>query len=158
MDHSLAGHGVFRCPLLTESGALGLLADGAVTLLAVPAIIGMALRAFCLARILGRDAVAKQCILFGGDEPQMGGIDALAVPADVVNDHARCDVSHGLPVGDSMGSPVLAPEPEHSISIPIKRSHPMPASIGAPKDVAIEALKFPYGHAFHAGHYIPCLM
>lgn len=114
---------IFGQPFLPESPRLCPLTNRAIPLLAVDLVERMALFAVCFCSVLCTDGIGIfERVFSWRNKSKMGNIDAVAIPANMVNAHALRDVAIVRPPNNAMGTAGLSTEEELSITVFVESS------------------------------------
>ena len=99
-------------------------------LIRISRIVGMAIQAMRLASVYARRTLAPAQVFCLSDRFQMERVDALSVPAQMIELEPFADLAVGERPGNPMGGPVAAPEPELPVAIVHETAQPIPAVVG----------------------------
>lgn len=127
MDRSLAAREAssLGVPLRAQPLRFRCLADRAVSLLAVLAVVGMTLRAMDPSAIQrGGTARLAQGVVFGGGESEVAHVHARAITAGVMYDASVWDGSEGVEVCDAVSAAALSAELKVPVPVLVAVSRP----------------------------------
>jgi hypothetical protein len=142
----------FGLPLFLEPLVFLALADGAVALPTVDAIVGMALLAVCFLRIdvARRFGIARR-VLGHRDRIQVLGVHARAVSTGVIDDEAFWNRTVRQPQREAVCLSRGAAETQHPVSVAVLLSRPDQAVTDG-RAFRVEACQFGWCGVVHGGN------
>lgn len=137
MAHELDFQSVLSSPLSAKSLFLGRVTDRAVSLFPILSIKRMTLFAMGFLRVQIRNGGAiLHSILVWREQAEMLRVNAIGSAASVVHDHSIRDFTVPSVPSNAMGSAVLTPKVETSVSVFVQRPLPKPTA-GWRKDFSL---------------------